>query len=169
MYTILPHMVWPLCEFRMQVSNVLHAARCKYRTQKIAFSAPSRNFVGPYLCNQGMYWQSENSNTSATCPHNMVNFSLLPAEICWRVLGHPTGGRQPNFAALNRGRHLYSAGRPSRWALASISSSVPKHWHLLQKVGHLLVVYLLTVKQLFLQLLLFYDNCTTTISRSLTF
>jgi len=25
-------------------------------------------------------------------------------------------------AALNRGRHLYSAGRPSRWALAHISS-----------------------------------------------
>jgi len=25
---------------------------------------------------------------------------------------------------LNRGRHLYSAGRPSRWALAHISSSV---------------------------------------------
>jgi len=31
-------------------------------------------------------------------------------------------GNQPNFAALNRGRHLYSAGRPSRWALAHISS-----------------------------------------------
>ena len=29
-------------------------------------------------------------------------------------------GRQPNFAALNRGRHLYSAGWPSRWALAHI-------------------------------------------------
>jgi len=28
--------------------------------------------------------------------------------------------RQPNFAALNRGRHLYSVGRPSRWALAHI-------------------------------------------------
>ena len=27
---------------------------------------------------------------------------------------------QPNFAALSRGRHLYSAGRPSRWALANI-------------------------------------------------
>jgi len=29
---------------------------------------------------------------------------------------HSSIGRQPNFAALNRGRHLYSAGRPSRWA-----------------------------------------------------
>jgi len=35
---------------------------------------------------------------------------------------HSSSGRQPNFAALNRGRHLYSAGRPSRWALAHISS-----------------------------------------------
>jgi len=33
---------------------------------------------------------------------------------------HSISGRQPNFAALNRGRHLYSAGRPSRWALAHI-------------------------------------------------
>jgi len=31
--------------------------------------------------------------------------------------------RQPNFAALNRGRHLCLAGRPSRWALAHMSSS----------------------------------------------
>jgi len=29
-----------------------------------------------------------------------------------------SSGRQPNFAALNRGRHLRSAGRLSRWALA---------------------------------------------------
>jgi len=35
---------------------------------------------------------------------------------------HSSIGRQPNFAALDRGRHLYSAGRPSRWALAHISS-----------------------------------------------
>jgi len=33
-----------------------------------------------------------------------------------------SSGRQPNFAALIRGRHLCSAGRPSRWALAQISS-----------------------------------------------
>jgi len=35
-----------------------------------------------------------------------------------------SSGRQPNFAALNRGRHLCSAGRPSRSALAHIL--VPK-------------------------------------------
>jgi len=28
--------------------------------------------------------------------------------------------REPNFVALSTGHHLYSAGRPSRWALAHI-------------------------------------------------
>ena len=69
----------------------------------------------------------------------MVNVGPLTAEIDPIVLGHlckfqlvsrlgsvtarqSSIGRQPNFTALNRGRHLYSAGRPSRWALAHISS-----------------------------------------------
>jgi len=30
-----------------------------------------------------------NSNISATCLHNMVNFGPLTAEICWRVWGTP--------------------------------------------------------------------------------
>ena len=80
-----------------------------------------------------------NIDTSSTCSHNMANFGLVTAEICWRVWGTPANfigfgvlaallqgtlvsGRKPNFAALNRGRHLYSTGRPSRWALAHISS-----------------------------------------------
>jgi len=47
------------------------------------------------------------------------------------VARQSSSGRQPNFAALNRGRHLYSAGRPSRWALAHISS-----WHWLTLTKH---------------------------------
>jgi len=76
-----------------------------------------------------------NIDTSSTCPHNMVNFGLLTVEICWRVWGSPSnfsGFRVlaallhtlvlgvSQTAALNRGRHLYWAGRPSRWALAHI-------------------------------------------------
>ena len=78
------------------------------------------------------------SNTSSTVPDNMVNFGPLTAEIGSGVWGTPTNfngfcvaswqryctasssGRQPNFAALNRGRHLCSAGRPSGWVLAHI-------------------------------------------------
>ena len=33
---------------------------------------------------------------------------------------HSSSGRQPNFAAFSRGRHLYSVGRPSRCASAHI-------------------------------------------------
>jgi len=41
MSAIFPHMVRPWCEFRMQVRNVLHAARWKCRTQQIAKKSPS--------------------------------------------------------------------------------------------------------------------------------
>ena len=77
-----------------------------------------------------------NSNISPTCPYNMVNFSPVAAQIgslVWApqliLMGlrlgsitarHSSCGGQPNFAALNRKRHLYSAGRPSRRALAHI-------------------------------------------------
>jgi len=33
---------------------------------------------------------------------------------------HSSSGREPNCAALNRRRHLYLAGRPSRWPLPHI-------------------------------------------------
>ena len=40
-----------------------------------------------------MHRQSEknllNSDTSSTCPNNMVNFGLPTAEICWQVWGTP--------------------------------------------------------------------------------
>jgi len=41
---------------------------------------------------------------------------------------HSSNGRESNFAALSTGRHLDSAGRPSRWALAHIlvSSFFPR-------------------------------------------
>ena len=170
----------------MQVWNVLHAARCKCRTQK---KSPKNRHLGTIaqLCRaissqvrhvlnllskartkpaNPNHWckitktslftklhnivirfisvmsgntekQSEKNllsiNISSTCPHN------IPTSGWDRFvsLGHPckfqrvshlssvtarhsSSGRQPNFAALNRGRHLYSAERPSRWALAHI-------------------------------------------------
>ena len=78
------------------------------------------------------------SNISPTRPYNMVNFGLLAAEIVSLVWGTPfnfNGFRVlaallhgtlvvgvSQTAAFNRGCYLYSAGRPSRWALAHISS-----------------------------------------------
>jgi len=74
-----------------------------------------------------------NSNMSSTCPHNMVKFVTPTAGFlghpckfqqvsrlgCVTVL-HSSSGRQPYFAALIRGPHLYLAGRPSCWTLAHI-------------------------------------------------
>jgi len=96
MSTILPHMVWPYCEFRMQVWNVLRGARWKYRTQKIAIlgiwhhrTTLSGYIFGTKACIDNWEKNLLNSNTSSTCPDNMVNFGPLTAEICWRVWGTP--------------------------------------------------------------------------------
>jgi len=71
------------------------------------------------------------SNISPTCSYNMVNFRPLVAEIVSLVWGTPGNFNglcvlaallHSQTAALSRGHHLYSAGRPSRWALAHISS-----------------------------------------------
>ena len=102
----------------MQVWNVLHAENtaCKNR-QKIAICAPSHNFVWLYLCNEGMYRQSEkflNSNITSTCSHNS---ELRPISGWDRLVSsrHPSifqrvsrlgfvttltllNGGQPNFA-----------------------------------------------------------------------
>ena len=53
-------------------------------------------------------------------PCKFQRVSRLGSVTAW----HSSSGRQPNFEALNRGCHLYSAGRPSRWALAHILVSV---------------------------------------------
>jgi len=48
-------------------------------------------------------------------PANFNGFRVLAA-----LLHDCSSGRPPNFAALNKGPHLYASGRPSRWALAHI-------------------------------------------------
>ena len=76
-----------------------------------------------------------------TCPHSMVNFGLLTAEIDWRVWGTPSyfNGYRVLAALLHdtllvtrasaklcgvkqRASPIFGRARPSRWALAHISS-----------------------------------------------
>jgi len=47
-------------------------------------------------------------------------FQVLRSPIGSITARHSSSGHEPNFAALSTGRHLYSAGRPLRWALAHI-------------------------------------------------
>ena len=110
-------------------------------TQKIAICAPSHNFVGLYLRNQGIYRQSEknllNSDISPTCSHNVVNLRLTSSSDLLASLGQPckfqrvsrlgsvtarhcSSGCQPNCDV----EQIYLAGRPSRWSLVHISSMV---------------------------------------------
>ena len=125
---------------------MLHAARCKCRTQKRRQKSPSghhRATLSGYIfrtkaCIDNRKKNLVSSNISSTCPHNMVNFGPLAAEIVSLVCGTPGNFNRfrvlaallhgtlvvgvSQTAAFNRGRHLHSAGRPSRWALAHISS-----------------------------------------------
>jgi len=122
MSTILPHMMWTECKCRMQVWNVLHAARWKYRTQKFAICTPSHKFVALYL-------RKACIDNRKKCPHNKVNFSPLTAEIGWRVWG--TSANFNRFYVLTslflrfdqqhstEGCHVHSAGWPSRWHRAA--------------------------------------------------
>jgi len=123
-------------ENRIFSLNVLHAACRKCRTQKIAKNSPSghhRTTLSGYIFATKAHIDNReknllNSNISPTRPHNMDEIVSLvlstPANFNGsRVLAallHDSTGRQRNFAALNRGRHLYLAGRISRWAMAHI-------------------------------------------------
>jgi len=121
---------------------MLHAARWK-AGRKNSPSGHHRTPLPGYIfatkaCIDNRKKNLLNSIISPTCPYNMANFGLLAAEICWQVWGTPANYNRfcvlaalvhdslvvgvSQTAALNRGHHLYSAGRPSRWALAYISS-----------------------------------------------
>ena len=128
----------------MQVWNVLRVARWKCSTQKL----PKSRHLGTMaqLC-RAISSQLRHVSTigkklvkQQCLPHMSSQYDELRPTCGWGLLaslGHPckfqrvlrlgsitawhfSSGHQPNFAALNRGRHLYLAGRPSRWALAHI-------------------------------------------------
>jgi len=74
---------------------VLHGARLKYRTQKIAKNLPSahhRTTLFAFATKAHIDNQKKNllnSNISPTRPYNMVNFGRLAAEIGSLVWGTP--------------------------------------------------------------------------------
>jgi len=76
---------------------VLHAARWKYRTQKIAKNSPfghhRKTLLGYIFATKASIDNRKkyllNSSIFSTCPYNMVNFGLLAAEIDSLVWGTP--------------------------------------------------------------------------------
>jgi len=127
---------------------VLHAARCKCRTQKSRQKSPSGHHpttLSGYIFATKACIDNRKKLVKQQYLLYMStqygNFGPLAAEIVslvwgtpgnfngFRVFGsvttrHSSSGRQPNCGVEQRApvRHLYSAGRPSRWAFAHISS-----------------------------------------------
>jgi len=92
--------------------------------------------------------QKKNFTKQQYLPTSPQYGELRPTSGCdWFVsLGHPyefqwvsrlgsvtaqysSSGQQPNFAVFNRGRHLYTAGQPSRSALAHILVCTDTLWN----------------------------------------
>ena len=129
----------------MQVWNVLHAARWKYRTQKWCKKSPSAHhhtiLSGYIFAIKACIDNRKKLVKQQYLPHISLQYSELRPTSGWDrfvSLGHPSKFQRVSrlgsvtashllvgvsqTAALNRGRHLYSAGRPSCWGLAHISS-----------------------------------------------
>ena len=94
---------------------LLHRRRSPEANQTLHDLWPSPGLV----CHVYIFW--------GYCP--LTEFCHVQSSLCVQVLLssilaallHSTrSAGQPNFAALSRGRYLYLAGRPSRWALAHI-------------------------------------------------
>jgi len=130
----------------MQIWNVLHAARCKCRMQKSskiwhlgtiiqlcrALSSQLRHVstIGKKLVKQQYLLQMSSKYGILRPASGWDQFTSLaymyPCK--FQRLSHlgsitarqSCSERQPNFAPLNRGHHLCSAGRQSRWTLAHI-------------------------------------------------
>jgi len=140
MSAILPHKVWPQCECRVQVRNVLHVARWKYRMQKSRQKSPSwhhRTTLSGYIF--ATKARIDNRKKSLLSSSMSPQYGELRPTSGWDWSGslrHPCIFQRVSHlgsvtaqhlvvgvsqtAALNRGRHLCSAGRPSRLALAHI-------------------------------------------------
>jgi len=80
----------------MQVWNALHVARWKYRTQKNRHLGTIAQLCRAISSQLSDVWTVGknllSSNTSSTCPDNMVSFGPLTAEI-----GSGVWGTSPNF------------------------------------------------------------------------
>ena len=124
---------------------MLRAARRKYRTQKVGKKSPSGHHpttLSGYIFARHVSTIGKKLVKQPYLPQMSPQYGELRPTSGWDRFGslghrckfqrvsrlgsvtarHSSSGRQPNFAALNRRRHLYSVGRPSRWALAHISS-----------------------------------------------
>ena len=98
MSTILLHMVWPVCKFRMQVWNVLHAACWKCRTRKIAKNSPSghyRTTLSGYIVATKACIDNRKKLVIEQClPHMCSQYGELLPTSDWDLLARVAGVSQ---------------------------------------------------------------------------
>jgi len=132
----------------MQVWNMLHAAHWKYRMQKSRQKSPSghhRTTLSGYIFATKARidnWKENlwSSNMSSRCPHNMVNFGPLAAEISLPVWGTPANFNGFHvLAALLHGSQVVSVSQTlQRWTEAP-----PMFGRATITLAHILVVWYL--------------------------
>jgi len=107
MSTILPYMAWPTgpsanLERRSEMCRARFAGNTG--SKKIPFwhhhTTLSGYIFGTKACIDNRK-NLLNSNTSSTCPDNMVNFGIIAAEICWRLWGTTANGFRVLAALLH--------------------------------------------------------------------
>jgi len=103
----------------MHVWNLLHAARWKYRTQKIGKKSPSghhRTTLSGYIFATEAYIDNQkmclNSNICSTCPRNIVNVGPLTTEISVREFGAPSKFQQVSCLGFLTAPTLLNGGQP---------------------------------------------------------
>ena len=122
---------------------MMHVARWKCRTQKIAKKSPSGHHLTTCRATSSklrhvLIIGKKNllsSNVSCTCLHNMANFGLLAAEICWQVWGTPanfSGFRI--FASLLHGNRIVGISHEQRAPPAFGSAGITLG------IGHILLL-----------------------------
>jgi len=124
----------------MHVWNMLHTASWKYRTQKSPSAHHHTNLSGYIFVTKAHIDNRKKLVKEQYLSHMFLKYYELRPTNGWDLLAslghsskfqwvsllgsvtarHTSSGHQPNFVALNRGCHLYSAGQPSCWALAHI-------------------------------------------------
>jgi len=98
------HKVQLCCAISSQLRHVSTIGKKLVKQQYLLYMSPQYGELGPLAAEiVSLVWCT---------PGNFNGFRVLAALLHGTIVSQT--------AALNRGRHLYSAGRPSRWALAHI-------------------------------------------------
>ena len=120
MSSILLHMVWPYCEFRMQVWNVLHAARYKYGTQKWCKKSPSahhRTTLSGYIfASKACIDNRKKLVKQQYLPHMSLQYGELRRTSGWDrfvSLGHPSKFQRVSRLGSVTARHSTSGRQPN--------------------------------------------------------